>query len=77
MVTGLSKEDRVVKRYSVLVLILGLVLTIFITHLVYKGQKQLSDSNFEFLAQNQAENIKERAPEWVPFLSLPAIVYEA
>ncbi len=39
MVTGLSKEDRGVKRYSVLVLILGLVLTIFITHLVYKGQK--------------------------------------
>ncbi|KFA95731.1 sensor domain-containing diguanylate cyclase [Vibrio sp. ER1A] len=77
MVTGLSKEDRGVKRYSVLVLILGLVLTIFITHLVYKGQKQLSDSNFEFLAQNQAENIKELVMLDVAFIGAGASFYHA
>ncbi|MGF1749631.1 sensor domain-containing diguanylate cyclase [Vibrio cionasavignyae] len=56
---GLNKEDRGVKRYSVAVFFIGIAITIFITHLVYKGQQQLSKSNFDFLVQNQAENIKE------------------
>ncbi|MBY6196767.1 sensor domain-containing diguanylate cyclase [Vibrio hangzhouensis] len=77
MVTGLSKEHRGVKRYSVLVFSIGMILTIFITHLVYKGQQQLANSNFEFLANNQAENIKELVMLDVGFIGAGASFYHA
>lgn len=59
MVAGLNQEDRGVKRYAVIIFVIGLILTIFVTHIVYRGQQQLAESNFEFLTNNQAENIKE------------------
>ncbi|MGR5287905.1 sensor domain-containing diguanylate cyclase [Vibrio maritimus] len=77
MVAGLKKEDRGVKRYAALVLIIGLILTIFITHIVYRGQQQLAESNFEFLTDNQAENIKELVMLDISFIGAGASFYHA
>ncbi len=77
MVAGLNKEDRGVKRYAVLVFILGLILTVFITHIVYRGQQQLAESNFEFLTDNQAENIKELVMLDISFIGAGASFYHA
>ncbi|WP_234495980.1 sensor domain-containing diguanylate cyclase [Vibrio maritimus] len=77
MVTGLNQKDRGVKRYAVLVFVFGVVLTAFITHIVYGGQKQLADSNFEFLTENQTENIKELVMLDVSFIGAGASFYHA
>ncbi|MFA0088043.1 diguanylate cyclase domain-containing protein [Vibrio sp. 10N.261.51.F12] len=77
MNTGLNTGDHGVKRYSVMVFIIGLLITLFITHIVYTGQQKLAESNFDFLIQNQAENIKELVMMDVSFIGSGAGFYHA
>jgi diguanylate cyclase (GGDEF)-like protein len=66
-----------VRRYAAVAFIFGLLLTILITHYVYTGQKKLADSNFEFMAENQAENIKALVMLDVSFIGAGASFYHA
>jgi diguanylate cyclase (GGDEF)-like protein len=77
MNTSTPFEGKGVRRYAAVAFIFGLVLTLLVTHFVYTGQKDLAESNFEFMAKNQAENIKELVMLDVSFIGAGASFYHA